>query len=250
MIRLIQAEFVKLRTTQVWFWLLMAVLAISALVVVGSLVPSDGVQSSSDVPDIFAASNNASIAVFVLGVLGVTTEFRYQTITPTVLVTPSRWTLITAKMITYALAGAAYALACIVLQLAMVLPWLATKNIDVDWGDHTLWRSLWGLFLVLALFGIVGLGVGALLRNQIVAVTLGLIFLLVLENIILAIPKVRLAWPYTPSGATLAILFTPSQGSPGDLTILSPVGGVLVLVLWALVPALIGAGITMNRDIT
>jgi hypothetical protein len=251
MIRLIRAEFVKLRTTQVWFWLLVGALGISALVVIASLATSDGVRTARDVPNMFASSNTAAIAVFVLGILGVTTEFRYQTITPTVLITPSRWTLITAKLLAYALLGALYALACIVLELAIALPWLAAKGIAFDLGDPDLRRAIFGLFLVLALYGVVGLGMGALMRNQVVAVSVGVIFLLVLQNILLAIPHVRSAWPYTPGGATSAILFTLGTGdTPSDVTLLGPLGGVLVLVVWALVPALVGAAITMNRDIT
>jgi len=181
--------------------------------------------------------------------LGVTTEYRYQTITPTVLITPSRWTLISAKLIAYAVLGMLYALACIVVQLAMVLPWLASRNISFDLGDPDLRRALFGLFLVLALYGIIGLGVGALLKNQIVAVTIGVIFLLILQNLLLAIPGVRHAWPYMPAGATTAILFNQSS-APDVVTILSPAAGVVVLLLWAFIPALVGAGITMNRDIT
>jgi ABC-2 type transport system permease protein len=249
MIRLVRAEFIKLRTTQVWFWLLVAVLAICVLVVLGSFLSAGAVTSKTDVPDVFASTNSASIAVFVLGVLGVTTEFRYQTITPTVLVTPSRWTLITAKMIAYALIGVAYALACVLVELAMVLPWLSARGISFDLGDPDLRRAIFGLFLVLALYGIVGLGVGALLRNQIVAVTVGVIFLLILENILLAIPGVRHAWPYLPAGAVAAIL-SHAREEQDVVTILTPLGGVIVLVLWAFVPAIIGAAFTMNRDIT
>lgn len=250
MIRLIRAEFVKLRTTQVWFWLLIAALAISVLAVLGSFLSDPGVRSESDVPQVFANANIASLAVFVLGVLGVTTEYRYQTITPTVLITPSRWTLITAKMITYAVLGILYALACVVLQLAMVLPWLSARNITFDLGDPDLRRSLFGLFLVLALYGIIGLGVGALLRNQIVAVTVGVIFLLILQNLLAAIPGVKHAWPYMPAGANAAILSNDPQSGPPGVHILSPAVGVVVLLLWAFVPAVVGAGITMNRDIT
>ena len=249
MIRLIRAEFVKLRTTQVWFWLLLAALGICVLVVLGSFLSNPGVQSASDVPQIFAAADQACLAVFVLGVLGVTTEFRYQTITPTVLITPSRWTLISAKMIAYAALGILYALACVAIQLAMTLPWLASRNISFDLSDPNLRRALFGMFLVLALYGIIGLGVGALLKNQIVAVTLGVIFLLILQNLLLAIPKVRNAWPYMPAGANVAILNN-QQNAPDIVHILSPLGGVIVLLLWAFVPALIGAGLTMNRDIT
>lgn len=250
MIRLIRAEFAKLRTTQVWFWMLIAVLAICVLVVLASFLGSGNVTHESDVPGIFASSRDASIAVFVLGVLGVTTEFRYQTITPTVLVTPSRWTLITAKMIAYAIIGAGYALACVALELAMSLPWLASRGISFDLGDPDLRRALFGLFLVLALYGIIGLGVGALLRNQIVAVTVGVVFLLILQNILIAIPGVREAWAYMPAGATVAILFDTSSVPDDIVNILSPLGGVFVLLAWALIPAIIGAAFTMNRDIT
>jgi ABC-2 type transport system permease protein len=187
--------------------------------------------------------------VFVLGVLGITTEFRYQTITPTVLTTPSRWALVTAKLITYALVGAVYALLCIALQIAITAPWLSAKNIDFSLSDPAIRHAILGIFLVHTLFALVGIGIGALLRNQIVAVTVGVIFLLVLENIIVAIPGVKHAWPYTPSGATTAILYTHGQNEANGVHILSTVGGVIVLLLWAFVPAVLGAGITMNRDI-
>ncbi len=251
MIHLVRAEFLKLRTTQVWFWLLLGVIAVSALLIVAQLAPSDGVKTASDVPDMFASSSTAYIVVFTLGVLGVTTEFRYQTITATLLITPSRWAIITAKMITYAILGVLYALAGVVTQLIVAVPWLSAKGIDVDYGSSDVVHAILGVFTVVALFGIVGLGVGALLRNQIVAVVVGIIFLLVLQNILLAIPGVRQVWPYTPNGATQAILHTTGSTEVVDgVHLLSAAGGVVVLLLWAFVPAILGAAITMNRDIT
>lgn len=249
MVRLIRAEFLKLRTTQVWFWLLLAAVAIAALLVIAPLA-SDSVHSGSDVAEMFTSSGTAYVPVFVLGVLGVTTEFRYQTITPTVLATPSRWALVTAKMITFALVGAVYAAICIAVQLAVALPWLSAKNLDVSLGSDHIPRALLGVFAVVGLFGIIGLGVGAMLRNQIVAVTVGVIFLLVLENIIVAIPGVKHAYPYLPGGGVSAILTITGDRSANGVQLLSPLGGVVVLLLWAFVPAIVGAGITMNRDIT
>jgi ABC-2 type transport system permease protein len=248
-VRLIRAEFLKLRTTQVWFWLLLAAVAIAALLVIAPLA-SDGVHNGSDVADMFTSSGTAYVPVFVLGVLGVTTEFRYQTITPTVLATPSRWALVTAKMITYALVGALYAAICIAVQLAIALPWLSSKNLDVSLGSDHIPRALLGVFAVVGLFGIIGLGVGAMLRNQIVAVTVGVIFLLVLENIIIAIPGVKHAYPYLPGGGVSSILTITGDRSANGVQLLSPLGGVVVLLLWAFIPAVLGAGITMNRDIT
>lgn len=251
MTRLVRAEFRKLSTTQVWFWLLLATVAVSALLVVAQIAPHDGVRTARDVPDLFTSSVQADILVFVLGVLGVTTEFRYQTITPTVLQTPSRWAVVTAKMITYALLGIVYALVSVAVQLAVAVPWLSAKNIDVDFGNSDVIHAIVGVFGVVALYGIVGLGVGALLRNQIVAVVVGIVFLLVIENVLLAIPGVRKAWPFTPGGASAGILHTTGSTEVTDgVHVLSTGAGVVVLLLWAFIPAIIGAAFTLNRDIT
>ncbi len=208
MIRLIRGELVKLRTTQVWFWLLLATVAVAVLLVVAGIASHDGVRDAGDVPSLFATSAQADLIVFVLGVLGVTTEFRYQTITPTVLQTPSRWAVVGAKMITYAIVGVLYALVSVLLQIAVAVPWLSAKGIHVDFGAPGVWHALLGVIAVVALFGVIGLGVGALLRNQIVAVVVGILFLAVVENILLAIPVVRNAWPFMPGGAAAGILRT------------------------------------------
>jgi ABC-type transport system involved in multi-copper enzyme maturation permease subunit len=250
MIRLIRAELLKLRTTQVWFWLLLAAVAISALTVIGPLA-SGHVHNARDVAQMFGMAALAYVVLFVLGVLGVTTEFRYQTITPTVLLTPSRWAIVTAKMITYALVGVAYSIVCVLVQLAIAIPWLSAKNVQYDITKDGIPHAVGGVFVVLALFGIVGLGVGALLRNQIVAVTVGVIFLLVLENVIVAIPGVKHVYPYLPGAAARAIADVAARGdNVNGVHLLTVTGGVITLLLWAFVPALVGAAFSMNRDIT
>ena len=250
MIRLVRAEFLKVRTTQVWFWLLLGVVAVSALLVIAPIA-NNSITSERDVPDMFSSASTAYIVVFVLGVLGVTTEFRYQTITGTVLQTPSRWAIITAKLITYAVLGVLFALVALVTQLVIAVPWLSSKHVTVDFGNAAVRHVLLAVFGVVALFGIVGLGVGALLRNQIVAVVVGILFLLILENLLLLIPHVRQLWLYTPAGGSAAMEHTTGSTQVVDgVHLLSTWGGVVVLVLWALVPALVGAAFTMNRDIT
>jgi hypothetical protein len=253
MIRLIRAEFLKLRTTQVWFWLLLGTIAVGALLAVAAIAPHDGIRTEVQVPDLFSifAVSPGYILVFVLGVLGITTEFRYQTITPAVLQTPSRWAIVTAKMITYAVTGFIYAVFALLGSAAVGVPWLSAKNIPVHFGNSDVRHTIVGSLGVIALYGIIGLGVGALLRNQIVAVVVGIIFLLVLENILLAIPVVKNAWPYTPDGAKQAILYTHGDNTPVDgVHLLGTWSGVVVLLLWAFIPAIIGAAFSMNRDIT
>lgn len=249
MIRLVRAELLKLRTTQVWFWLLLGSLAIAALVVIAPIASGD-VKTSADLANMFTGAGTAYLPVFVLGVLGVTTEFRYQTITPTVLATPSRWALVTAKMLAYALVGAVYAALCVLVQLAIAVPWLNARNVDVTLGSNDVPQALVSVFATVALFGIIGLGVGALMKNQIVAVTVGMIVLLVVNNLLLAIPGVKQVFPYTPVGGLAALLTVHGDRTNDGVTLLSPWGGVVVLLLWAFIPAILGASITMTRDIT
>jgi ABC-2 type transport system permease protein len=251
-IGLIRAEFRKLVTTQVWFWMLLLALALTALGVVGVILGSDNDAAlTAQVRDVFtaAALGFTYVPMFVLGVLAITTEFRYQTITPTVLTTPSRWTLITAKIIAYVLVGVAYALACVLLELAIGLPWLGAKGIDYSFGD--LVGGLLAVFAVLVLFTLFGLGAGALLKNQIVAVTVGVIFIVVIANVVVNIPGVKYAYPYLPSGLVNGIITrTNAIRTINDVTLLSPGVAVLVLVVWGIGLALLGAGITMRRDIS
>jgi ABC-2 type transport system permease protein len=250
---LIRAEFRKLLTTQVWFWMLLTSVALTTLGVVGQIA---GTKLDSElqlhVHDVLisAAAAFTYVPLFVLGVLAVTTEYRYQTITPTVLATPSRSTLITAKLITYLLLGAAYALICLVVEVAIALPWLSSRHITVTLSDQK--GALLSVFVVLALFALVGLGVGALLKNQMVAVSVGVIFILILDRLLLLIPGVKYVYPYMLSGAVGDIVEQANSENCviNNVHLLSPAGGVTVLVVWALLTAVVGAGITMTRDIT
>ena len=254
MVGLIRAEFRKLFTTQVWLWMLLLCIGLTALVVVANIAgePSDLVLATH-VRDVMvsATSSFTYVPIFVLGALAVTTEYRYQTITPTVLATPSRWALITAKLITYAVVGALYAFICLVVQLAMALPWLSGRNVHVSLSNQK--GPLLITFAVLALFALVGLGAGALLRNQIVAVSVGVIFILVLARLFVIIPGIKYIYPYLPTGAVDSIIVDPHDTEGRVLNhvhLISPAAGIAVLVAWGLGMSILGAGITMNRDIT
>ena len=246
--RLMRAELLKLHTTQVAFWLLLASLAVSTLAAVGTLASGD-VQSAADVATIFANTNGGLAVAFILGILGITTEFRHQTFTPTVLATPSRWAIVTAKLATYAAVSAAYALIGVAVQLAIAVPWLSSKGVRLQLTAHA-GQGMVNLVLLFVLFAVMGVGLGALLRSQALALSLGLVFLLVVNNVIAAIPGVNAAFPYTPEGAMLAVMYPGGQNGPEGVTLLSVGGGIVVLLLWTLIPATLGAALTLNRDIT
>ena len=62
-------------------------------------------------------SRAAGVALLVLGLLGLTTEFRHKTITPTLLATPNRWRLLIGKAASYVVFAIVYGLVCVVAQL-------------------------------------------------------------------------------------------------------------------------------------
>ena len=158
----------------------------------------------------FASSGTAYIVVFVLGVLGVTTEFRYQTITPTVLQTPSRWAIVTAKMITYAMRRRVYALVCVWSQLAVAVPWLSAKDIDVDFGNgHVPARAGRRVRRWSRCSASSGSASARCCATRSSPSSVGIIFLLVLENILLGDPgRASTSGPTRPAAAASAILHT------------------------------------------
>jgi ABC-2 type transport system permease protein len=253
MIGLIRAEYRKLKSTQTWFWLLLACVALTALLVIVQLATRDDLGTNTEaVRDVFTSAYTAYVPAFVLGILAVTTEFRYQTITPTLLATPSRWRLITAKLISYALVGLVYAVACLVVALAIAVPWLGSKHdVNASFGQHNVWTALLGIAVIVTLYGLVGLGWGAFVRNQIVAVSVGLIYILIVEGLLQLIPYVRNAYKFLPGAGAQAIIQPHAPYGPNEqYQLLGVWGGVAVLVVWALGLSVLGAGWTMNKDIT
>ena len=152
----------KLLSTQVWFWLLIGALALSALGVVGQVLgdgsannPGPRLITPEGQRNLFAQSAAAGVFVVILAIIGITAEYRYLTATPTYLVTPRRNLVVTAKLITYALVGLVYSVLCALLVIAMAKPWLAAKHIPVSL-TYAIWSGV-GTALI-AVGGVIAFG--------------------------------------------------------------------------------------------
>ncbi|HEY9475292.1 MAG TPA: hypothetical protein VIS06_15780, partial [Mycobacteriales bacterium] len=97
-----------------------------------------------------------------------------------------------------------------------------------------------------AIFGIIGVGLGVLVRNQVAAVIGGLAYLFVLEPLVRVIPYVRDAYKYLPGGANEALTQANAQRG-ADL--LNAWAGGTVLVGWGLLFVILGTIITIRRDV-
>ncbi|HEY9390000.1 MAG TPA: hypothetical protein VIR27_09580 [Mycobacteriales bacterium] len=252
--RALRAEFTKLFTTRLWLWLILVVVAITgslvALIITTAVDPSSVSDPEAEVVAFTVNLSPIAYLVSVItGIIGITGEFRHQTITPTVLSTPHRPVAVAAKLLVHLLFGALLGAIFVFVLAGTGAVLLAGQDISVSLSDPTVMHAMWGSVLVCGLFGVLGIGIGTLLRNQVAAVVTVVLYLLMVENILLTIRHVRDAYPYLPGGAARGLLLDGGTSlAGGDL--LGSGQATLVLAVWALGLALLGSFLTLGRDIS
>jgi len=249
MTRLVRAEFAKLGTTRFIYGLAagMAVFAVLAVVAVGTAAGTQGNPSlSADSLPMFVAGPVALVsgAALLLGILGVAGEFRHQTISQTFLVTPDRGRVVAAKLVAYPLAGIALALTTLAVTAAVGAGWLAAKGITPSLLDARLGRVVGVALLGAGLCGLVGVGVGALVRNQVAALVGTLVWVLVVEGLVMGLVNAPSLGRWLPSAAAAAAITSPGGAH------LSRLAGTLVFAGYGLALALAGTRLMVRRDIT
>jgi ABC-2 type transport system permease protein len=248
MTRLVRAELAKLRTIRLFYGVAAAMTAFGVLTVVAN-VTSAGQQgnpplSAGDLPALVGApAMLLSGAALLLGILGMTGEFRHHTITQTFLTTPDRGRVVAAKLAAYALAGIAVAVLTLAVTMAVALPWMNAKGLSVSVLDGRLGRVLGGTLLAAGLCGLVGVGVGALIRNQVAALVGVLVWVLVVEGLLLTLLNAPSLGKWLPSAAAAA-LTNPSGGH------LSRWAGGLLFAAYGLAFSVVGTRFVIRRDVT
>jgi ABC-2 type transport system permease protein len=251
--RLIAAEFHKLFTTRLWLWLLLGSVALTALYASLAIAfgdspdnPTPPLASPGGQRTIFSVGQGAGTLLAVLAAIGLTGEFRHQTATTTFLATPHREQVVLAKLATYALVGIGYALVCIAVTLAIALPWLGAKGIHVPLGGNGIPVTLAGVVAAVAIFGLIGVGLGALVREQVATVVGLLVYLFIAEPIVTRIPALGSWTIYLPGAAANAL----TQVAQANQDFLAPWQGGLVLAGYGLILAAAGTFLSTRRDIT
>jgi ABC-2 type transport system permease protein len=246
MTRLVRAEFTKLRTTRVVYGMAAAMAAFAVLTVAANISDRQGAPPlSADSLSMLVGGpvTLLSGAALLLGILGMTGEFRHHTVTQTFLVTPDRGRVVAAKLVAYPLAGIALALATLAFTAAVAAGWLAAKGITPSLLDARLGRVLVGAVLAAGLCGLVGVGVAALVRNQVAALVGTLVWVLLVEGLLMSLLNAPSLGKWLPSAAAAALT------NPGGAH-LSRLAGTLLLAGYALALALAGTRLVVRRDIT
>jgi ABC-2 type transport system permease protein len=249
MTHLISAELLKLRSTRTTLALVGSAVAIVVLISLLATFGSDPDTEEFTAKDLLGISGFAQAFALVLGLLAVTTEFRHGTITPTLIAAPDKTKLVIAKLAVNVAAGVVLALLAVGLCVAIVLAGLSARDVDTGVTDREVVKLVVGQAIGGGLWAALGVGLGALVRNQVGAIVGALIFTFVGEPLLAILPGGvgDAIQKYGPSGASngLGSLQTENTGD-----VLDQVPGGLLLTAYAAAFVIAGILALRNRDVT
>jgi len=224
----LHSELLKIRTIRTVGMFMLAVVALTLLGVLVegfSTEPGELVSEATQRTLIgdYGASNAVLLSTFV-GLLLVTSEFRYGTIRPTFLFEPRRRVVLAAKLAAAALTGILFAVVCVALSFVAGLAVLAARDVDVALTSTNTVVLVLGPVAASALTAMLGVSIGALVRNQVGAIIAVVVYALAIEALIFAaVPSVG---SYLPGQATSALGGMPDEG------LLAPGVAAIVAVAW------------------
>jgi hypothetical protein len=191
----------------------------------------------------FAGLNLAQLAIGVLGVLVMTSEYATGGIRLTLGATPQRTLLLLAKVTIFSAVVAVVSLVSCVTAFVICQAILAPKNAGVSFADDGVTRAVIGGAGHLVLIGAIAVGLGAVIRRTAGAVATLFAVLLVVPGLVTLLPS---PWNdditrYLPSSAGVAM-----SAHVSFPNLLSPWGGLVVLSLYT-AGTLAVAAVTLTR---
>lgn len=275
-LRPVAAEFSKIFTTRMWWILALVLFGYIALLAGGLAALFGGLDSGAISPDSmstgggsaglsglgsippliysFAASVGYVFPV-LLGALATTGEFRHQTLTPTFLATPKRGRVLGAKTIALFLVGAGLGVVGLAASVGIGALVLGGFGVDPLLADGETWALIGRTVLAMALWAVVGVGLGVLVPSQVASIVIVLAFTQFVE------PLLRFAAAFTqvtadigkflPGAASDALVGASfyTLASPGGAMLESWQGG-LVLLAYGLLATGFGYLTSWKRDVT
>lgn len=275
-LRPVAAEVSKIFSTRMW-WILALVLfayitllagglaALFGAVDSGVLSPDTvnsgggaaGLSALGSLPPLiysFAASVGYVFPV-LLGALATTGEFRHQTLTPTFLATPRRGRVLGGKIIALFTVGAGLGLVGLLASVGVGSVVLGAFGVDPLLADGDTWALIGRVVLAMALWAVIGVGLGVLVPSQVASIVIVLAFTQFVE------PLLRFAAAFTevtadigkflPGAASDALVgasfFTLT--SSGGAVLTSWQGG-LVLLAYGILATVGGYFTSWKRDVT
>lgn len=243
MIDIVAAEWLKLRTTRLLLGSIPAAVALSFAAVAGAVLSGDGaaeLESTAGIRDTLSVTGTGAILVLVVGIIISAGEYRHGTAADTFLTTPRRGQVAAAKLTVGAAVGLATGVITSVACLGIATLLYNIEGATFPFGDDEVWAILAGTLAYTTLFAILGVALGVLIRNQVLAIAAALAWLAVVEHTLVTLVPDIGRW--LPVAAGQAMVRT----NLDDL--LSPLAAAAVLTAYAAVVAASGIRVAARRD--
>jgi ABC-2 type transport system permease protein len=243
---LLEAELLKLRTTRTFVALAAIAVATSVLIAGLTSLLSEPTEKSV-LTDVFT-SDTSSLFILILAIVGITGEWRHRTITSSLLAAPDRLRFLAAKTLAFAAAGLILSLLIAIAVSITGFTVLSARDLPVpDAGE--LAARVGRNAIVAALLGAFGVGIGALVRNQPVAIVGVLVASFVLEPAVLGLaPDVGRYGPFV--GLPLAVQDIPSSDVGFDgVELFAPALAALAMLGWIGAAYAAGGILLRRRDV-
>jgi ABC-type transport system involved in multi-copper enzyme maturation permease subunit len=251
MTALISAELLKLCTRAHAGVLLVAMIFVP--IAVSSEIPEPGKGGTAlpiyD-PDLLTLAVGTGFVVpmvfiALLGGVAVTQEFRYGTVTSTYLIEPRRHRVLIAKSVALAVAGVLTTVVTLMVAVPVAVALISSRGGELVVGVR-FWQMMGGGTAVLLVYAVVGVVIGALIRNQVVFVVTALVWMLAVEHMI--IPAHMSVGRWLPVAAAYQLMqLGPSVDPDGRL--LSVAASGILLAAYATIVIVLTFRLTPGRDI-
>lgn len=243
----LRSELLKQTTTRTNLGLLVGMLglAVFAVMLHGLTLPADDLGRLDNQLMVFGRGETMGVLfATLLGAVSMTSEFRHGTIRPTFLAMPRRGRVVGAKLAVSTLLGAGLGLVACAVAASVGVAALGYRGIDVqlDTGDYAL--LLIGGAAGAALWAAIGVGLGAIVRNQVPTLIGIAAFQLFVEGLLVGdVADVTNVGRFMPGWAAAAL-----SGQDPDI-LLAPIVAFVVLVAYAVVAAVAGLRATDRYDV-
>ncbi|MEO7268616.1 MAG: ABC transporter permease [Knoellia sp.] len=247
---LLAAELLKLRSTRATALLALATLLLAVLTVATTVpgVIDQNALLALDDPDLLASVVGSGfgaplVLMALLGVLAFTQEFRYGTITSTYLGEPRRSRVLVAKGLSLALASVVITTLTLAVTLGLSVALIRYQDGNITFAAQ-FWQTVAAGFVVMAVYGVIGVAIGALVPNQIAAIVGVVIWMTAVEQMALQIfPEAGRWLPFAAASSLMDL-----SASYGVQLLSVAVGGLVLLGYTASFVAL-AMRITPRRDV-
>lgn len=248
----VRGEWTKFWSVRSTFWSLVGLIVTTiglAVLSTHALRSQPGI-ALDPIRRIFVGFNLGQFAIGVLGVLFISAEYGTGQIRSTLSVMPRRPIVVAAKAIVMGGVGLVVGEILSFVTFFVGDAVLAGSASHLTFGDPGVLRVLVESGIYIALLGLIGLGIATLLHNTAGSIATFAGAILVLTLIISAMPQyiINAVSRYLPANIGSSVFALSTPGRLHNVPIFSPLAGLVVLALYALVLLAAGCATMIQRD--